>query len=65
MHQPRADPRPTVNVHQAHTHTEKAKRKQKPSREVAPGRLDRASGFPFPREDFLRPVFPSMASSKG
>ena len=33
-----------------------------PSREGAPGGLDRASGFPFPLENSVRRVFPSTAS---
>src|SRR5271165_6851176 len=34
-----------------------------PSREGAPGGLDRASGFPFPLENSVRRVFPSTASN--
>ena len=34
-----------------------------PSREGAPGGLNRASGFPFPLENSVRWVFPSTASN--
>src|SRR5271157_3908929 len=38
-------------------------RKPEPSREGAPGGLDRAAGFPFPLENSVRRVFPSTASN--
>ena len=40
-----------------------ARKDELPSREGAPGGLDRASGFPFPLENSVRWVFPSTASN--